>query len=117
MPTYRRDAVLALCVLAVAVSVLRVERALGTLLSPAAALAGVAVALLVEVVFLRSAAVATLWERPAVQIGTTAALLAGGLIAALAVGPPVLAALCWGLVTYFLLLGGLLLLGTNPSAA
>jgi len=116
MSTYRRDALLALCVLVVCLGVLRVERALGTLLSPVTLLAGVAVALLAEMVFLRSGMVATLWERPSIQIGSTVTLLAGGLLSYLALGPPVLAALCWGLATYFCLLGALLLLD-DPFAA
>jgi len=116
MTTYRRDAVLALCVLSVVVSVLHAERALGTLLAPGTILAGVTVAVLVEGVFLRSPTVADLWERPVVQIGTTAALLAGGLLSAFVVGLPILAALCWGLVTYFVLLGAVVLLGINPVA-
>jgi len=117
MPTYRRDAVLALCVLTVLLGVLLTENALWTLARPGPALSGLMCALFVEGVFLRADTVARLWERPTVQIGSTAALLIGGLLAYLAVGPPALAVLCWGLVTYFVLLVAVLVLGRNPLIA
>ncbi|WP_254822285.1 hypothetical protein [Haloglomus halophilum] len=70
---------------------------------PGAALAGIGCALALEWAFIRyPEQLLSLWERPAVNRGSALALLGGGLLARGA--PRVLAAACWGLVTYFGLL-------------
>jgi len=117
MSTYRRDALLAALTLGTLLSVLAVERSIHALTRPIAPVAGVAGALLVEGAFLRSGAVAALWERPIVQFGSTLAVLVGGLTLAAVAGPTVVATLCWGLATYFVLLAAVLVLGENPLAA
>lgn len=116
MVSYRRDSLLAAGTLGVLLSALVVEEALASLLDVVPALAGIAGALLVEAAFLRSPAVTELWERPSVQVGSGVAVSAGGLGAYVVVGPAVLATLCWGIVTYFALLGAVLALGENPLA-
>jgi hypothetical protein len=117
MPNYRRDAVLAAVALAVLLGLLVVDRTTGTLLGPVPAVSGVLGALLIELGFLRYPAITGLWERPAVQFGSVVAVVAGGTWAYGIVGPPVVAVLCWGLLTYFLLLGAVLAVGHDPLAA
>jgi hypothetical protein len=117
MPNYRRDAVLAAVALAVLLGLLVVDRTTGTLLGPVPAVSGILGALLIELGFLRYPAITGLWERPAVQFGSVVAVVAGGTWAYGIIGPPVVAVLCWGLLTYFLLLGAVLAVGHNPLAA
>ncbi|NLV08892.1 hypothetical protein GOC74_02950 [Halomicrobium mukohataei] len=113
--TVRRDALLAALASAGLLALLVAERAVDTLTTPTAIASGVAVALLVEVAFLRSSAVARLWTRPVVQLGSTAGLLAVGLAGYALAGPLVVAALSWGLVTYFALLCVLLASNRRPA--
>ncbi|MDT3433317.1 hypothetical protein [Haloarcula sp. 1CSR25-25] len=104
MPDYRRDAGAALlCGLAL-VAYLGQVGALDTLRSGAAVAVGVTGALGVEALFVLDTPVASLWERRGVRTASAAALLAcaGGL--AVLVGPVIVAAVCWGLVTYFVVL-------------
>jgi hypothetical protein len=115
--TARRDALLAALASAGLLALLVREDALGALAAPLAVAGGVAVALLVELAFLRSKQVADYWRRPAVQIGSTVAVLAGGLLAYAVGGLLVVAALSWGLATYFALLGTVVVFGTNPLAS
>jgi hypothetical protein len=116
MSTYRRDALLAALTLGTLLGVLAVGRSIHTLTGPIPAAAGVAGALLVEGAFLRSGVVAALWERPIVQFGSTLGVLAGGVTLAVVTGPTVVATLCWGLATYFVLLAAMVVLGENPLA-
>ncbi|ACV46764.1 MULTISPECIES: hypothetical protein [Halomicrobium] len=113
--TVRRDALLAALASAGLLALLVAERAVDALTAPAAIASGVAVALLVEVAFLRSTAVARLWTRPAIQLGSAGGLLAVGLAGYALAGPLVVAALSWGLVTYFALLCVLLASGRRPT--
>lgn len=112
--TTRRDAMLAALASTGLLALLAREDALGALAAPLAAAGGVAGALVVELAFLRSRTVADCWRLPAVQIGSTVAVLAGGLLAYAVGGLLVVAALCWGLATYFALLASVVLFGTNP---
>ncbi|WP_336328991.1 hypothetical protein [Haloarcula sp. CGMCC 1.2071] len=101
MPDYRRDAGFALLCGLVLVAYLRQTGAVETLWSESAIAVGVAVALGVEALFVLDTPVAALWERRGVRTTSAVALLgvAGGL--AVFLGPVVVAATCWGLVTYF----------------
>ena len=114
--TTRRDALLAALASAGLLALLVSQDAVGALAGPVAITGGVTGALVVELGFLRSTTVQDLWRRPLVQVGSTAAVLAAGTIAYTAGGAAVIAALCWGLATYFVLLGAVVGLGTNPLA-
>jgi hypothetical protein len=100
----RRDATIAgicgLCVL-VGLSVLGAGRLLW---HPFPVAVGVCGALLVEAAFLAETPVRRLWARPGVQAVCVVGLLAGGAAAAAVSGPWVLAAVGWGIATYYLLL-------------
>ena len=104
MPDYRRDAGSALFCGLVLVAYLRWAGALDTLWTESAVAVGVAGALGVEALFVLDTPAASLWERRGVRTASAVALLAcaGGLAARL--GPVVVAAACWGLVTYFVIL-------------
>ena len=101
MPDYRRDAGFALLCGLGLVAYLRQTGTLGALQSAPAVAVGVAGALGVEALFVLDTPVASLWERRGVRTISAVALLAcaGGLAAL--VGPAVVAAACWGLITYF----------------
>jgi len=104
VPDYRRDAGFALlCGLAL-VAYLRQAGAFDTLWSASAIAVGVAIALGVEALFVLETPVAALWERRGVRTASAVGFLgvAGGL--AVFLGPVVVAAACWGLVTYFVVL-------------
>ncbi len=116
MTEFRRDALLAGCVLGGLVAVLAATDAAARLFDPVAAGLGVAGALRVEVAFLRSATVARLWRRPAVQLSGAFVVTAGGALGYALVGPAVVVALCWGIATYFCLLCVVLAVGDNPLA-
>lgn len=101
MPSYRRDAGFALLCGLVLVAYLRRTSALDTLWTESAVAVGVAGALGVEALFVLDTAVASLWERRGVRTISAVVLLAcaGGF--AVFLGPVVVAAACWGLMTYF----------------
>jgi len=104
VPDYRRDAGFALlCGLAL-VAYLRRAGALDTLWSEPAVAIGVTGALGVEALFVLDTPVASLWERRGVRTASAVTLLicAGGL--AVRLGPVIVAAACWGLITYFVIL-------------
>jgi hypothetical protein len=104
VPEYRRDAAFALlCGLAL-LAYLRWTAAVGTLRSGTAVAVGVAGALGVEALFVLDTPAASLWERRGVRTAAAVALLAcaGGL--AVLLGPVAVAAACWGLATYFVVL-------------
>ncbi len=115
MPHYRRDGLLAAVALAALVGLLIVDGTTGALWQPIPAIAGVLGALLIELGFLRYP-LATLWERPVVQLGALVAVVVGGAWTYQAAGPAAVGSLCWGLLTYFFLLGTTLLIGHNPLA-
>jgi len=116
MPNYRRDASLAVVALVTLLALLAAESALNALWRPVPAAAGVVGALLLELWFLRSGTLARRWERPSVHLGSLVAVVASGIWAYVTAGPPVVATLCWGLLTYFALLGTVVTLGHNPIA-
>jgi hypothetical protein len=100
------DALLAAVVLLGLVAVGLVADGGTALLDPAAAAVGVAGALVLELPFLLAPERAhAVWTRSGVRAGAALVTLVGGAAAALLVGPTVVGALVWGLVTYFLLLG------------
>jgi len=103
-----RDAVLAATIAGALLAVLGVTESLSTLTRPTVAAAGIATALGVEALFVADTPAAELWEHLAVQVGSAVALVGGGGVALLVVGPTVVAAACWGLTTYFGLLALLL---------
>ncbi|QLH77792.1 hypothetical protein HZS55_10975 [Halosimplex rubrum] len=108
MQSTTRDALLATVSGGALLAVLAVTESLSPLGRPAVAVAGVGAALAVEALFVADTPVAELWVRPSVQVGSAAALLAGAGLATWALGPWVVAAACWGLATYFVLLALLL---------
>jgi len=113
---FRRDALLAGCTLGGLVAVLAATGAAARPFDPIAVGLGVAGALAVEFVFLRSATVERLWRRSAVQLSGAVVVTGGGALGYLLVGPAAVVALCWGIVTYFCLLGVVLAAGDNPLA-
>lgn len=117
MTNYYRDAILALVALAALLGVLVVRGEVSALGRPLAIGVGVASALPVEIAFLRSGMIEQAWNHPVIRAGCTLGVITGGLAAYATVGPPVPAALCWGLATYFVLLGAVLALDANPLAA
>jgi hypothetical protein len=117
MADHRRDGLLAVCALGVLFSGLLRTSEAAALVRPGPALVGIGGALAIEVVFLRSPALAAAWERPITWAGATVAtILLGG--AALWIGGAVaVAAVCWGLVAYLGLLVAVVVGGQNPLAA
>lgn len=106
MPNYRRDAGAALLCGGALLAALSWAGALGTLRVWPVAAVGVAGALGLEAMFLLDTPIESLWERPGVRAGGTVALLGGAAGLATVLGPAVIAAACWGLATYFVLLAG-----------
>lgn len=112
-----RDGLLAVGGLAGLVGIAAATVGVGRLLDPGAAAAGVVVAVVVEVVFLRVPSRALgLWERRGVPVAGAGVVLAGGLIA-VRTAPRLLGVPFWGLVTYLVLLGCVLSGAGNPVAA
>nr|WP_206042121.1 hypothetical protein [Haloarcula argentinensis] len=104
VPDYRRDAGFALLCGLGLVAYLSQTDALDTLWVESAIAVGVVGALGVEALFVLDTPVASLWERRGVRTGSAVALLTCAVVLAALVGPVVVAAACWGLVTYFALL-------------
>lgn len=104
MTDVRRDAIAAACCGVLLVGILAVTDAVDELAKPVAAALGVFGAVVVEGAFLADTPVADWWTRPWVRIASALALLGSALGASLVVGPVVVAAACWGLVTYFVFL-------------
>ncbi|MFU1780124.1 hypothetical protein ACM16X_01955 [Haloarcula japonica] len=104
MPDYRRDAGFALLCGLVLVAYLHQMGALGALWSESAITVGVAVALGVEALFVLDTPVVALWERRGMRAASAVAFI--GAVGGLAVflGPVVVVAACWGLITYFSIL-------------
>ncbi|KAA9396729.1 hypothetical protein Har1130_02640 [Haloarcula sp. CBA1130] len=104
MPDYRRDAGFALlCGLAL-VAYLWQTGAHEALWSKSVVAVGVAGALGVEALFVLETPVASLWERRGVRTASAIALVGGAGGLAVFLGPVIVAAACWGLITYFLIL-------------
>lgn len=90
--------------------------ALGAVLDPLAAAAGVAGAALLEVAFLRYPdRLLTVWEHRVVPTASLLVVLVLGTVAVLTI-PPVLGVLVWGLATYLGLLATALAGLGNPLA-
>ncbi|WP_424000434.1 hypothetical protein ACOZ4I_13640 [Haloarcula salina] len=104
MPNLRRDAAFAgLCGVCLTGYLFLTGEAAALGSFPAAAV-GVGAALALEAVFVADTPVRTLWERRGVRLASAAALVLGALGLAAVSGPLVVAAACWGLATYFVLL-------------
>lgn len=116
MSSYHRDAALAAGAVAALVGLLWATDATEALWQPAPAAVGVLGALVVELAFLRSPSLAALWERRVVQLGGVVAVVGGGAWVYQTLGPSAVAILCWGLSTYFVLLGAVLVFDRNPLA-
>jgi hypothetical protein len=105
-----RDGLLAVVVGSGCLAALVAIDALGSLGRPVPALVGVGGALAIETLFLTGTPAADLWERPAIQAAGVVATLGGGLAAAWLLGPWLLAAICWGIATFFAVLAAMLVL-------
>ncbi|ELZ22337.1 hypothetical protein C475_17533 [Halosimplex carlsbadense 2-9-1] len=117
MQSTTRDALLATGSAGALSAALSLTESLSLLARPAVAAAGIAAALAVESLFVAETPATELWERPAVQVGSAVALVGGAVVALLAGGPWVVAAACWGLATYFLLLALVLAGVWSPGSA
>ncbi|WP_436930378.1 hypothetical protein [Halosimplex halobium] len=104
MQSTTRDALLAAASAAVLLAVLAATGSLPLLTRPAAVATGIGAALAVEALFVADTPATDLWERPAVQVGSALALVAGAALAVWTAGAWLVAAACWGLATYFVLL-------------
>jgi hypothetical protein len=111
-----RDGLLALatCTLLVAISIR--ARHVDALFAPLPALTGVVGSLTLELLLLRyPERTRALWERPVVRVAAVLATIATGLFAWRS-APWLLAVLVWGLFAYLMLLGVVVVSGTNPLA-
>ena len=116
MDPRHRDGLLAAGGLVVLLAGAAAVDALGTVLDPLAAVAGVAGAVLLEVAFLRyPERLLGLWGRRGVPTAGLLTVLAVGAVA-VQVAPGVLGALVWGLAAYLALLGCVLAGFGNPLA-
>jgi len=112
-PEYR-DGLLALCGLLGLTSLAVATGGAGRLLDPAGIAAGVAAAVAIEVGFLRYPERALdLWNRRAVPVLGLAVVLIGGVVAVFLV-PLLLVAAVWGLLSYLMVLGIVLVGFPNP---
>ena len=100
-----RDALLASASGVVPLAVLAVTESLSLLGRVDAAVAGVGLALFVEALFVAGTRAVELWERRAVRLTVLAVLVVGSVLAVAVTGQWLVAAACWGLATYFVLLG------------
>jgi hypothetical protein len=114
--THRRDALAAVGALVALVAAGLWTVGADPLVAPAGVATGVVGALVVEAVFLRYPdRLLSVWASTGVAVaGVVAVLLLGA--GAVWVAPWVLGAVCWGLVTYLVLLGCVLAGGGNPLA-
>ncbi|WP_225332929.1 hypothetical protein [Halomicrobium urmianum] len=113
---HARDGLLALFALAALLALLARRSGLGALANPVAVLLGVAGAALIEAAFLRYPELGAAWDRPLVHVGGLVVLLAGAAAAYVVVGLAFVAAACWGLATFLLLLAAVAITGRNPLA-
>ncbi|WP_459191985.1 hypothetical protein [Halosimplex sp. J119] len=104
MTPVERDATLAAASGAAMVAVLAVTESLSLLTRPTSAATGVGAALVVEALFVADTPAGELWKRRKVRIGSAVALVVGAGVAVAAGGLWLVAAACWGLATYFVLL-------------
>ncbi|MFC7139021.1 hypothetical protein ACFQMA_04110 [Halosimplex aquaticum] len=116
-PSVARDALLAVVCGVALLTLLAVTESLSLLVRPGSAAAGIAAALAVEALFVADTPAGDLWERPAVQAGSVVALAAGGVVAVAVGGRWFVAAACWGVATYFVLLALVLTGVWNPTAS
>ncbi|WP_123533242.1 hypothetical protein [Halosimplex salinum] len=105
MDTWTRDALLATASGGALLASLAITESLSLLGRPAVAVAGVAAALAVETLFVADTPAAELWERAPVRTASVLLIVGAGALAVRAGGLWLVAAACWGLATYFVLLG------------
>jgi len=110
-----RDALLAGASGTALLALLTLTASLSLLARPETAAAGVGAALLVEALFVADTRAVELWERRSVRLVSVAVLVAGSILAAGVAGQWLVAATCWGLATYFVLLGLLVSGVWDPS--
>lgn len=101
MTDVRRDAALATLALLVLLGGLATWDALPELWDVRAVAGGLAAGVAVELAFVALEPAEAVWNRPMVPVASAVGLVAGGVLAGMVLGPVVLAAACWGLVTYF----------------
>jgi len=83
------------------------------LVRPVGVIAGIVTAVALEVLFVRYPHMIALWERRGIPLLSLCALVAAGVIAT-RIAPWLIAVPVWGLVTYLVLLGCVLLGVENP---
>ena len=116
MDSRHRDGLLAAGGLIVLLAGVAAVDALGAVLDPRAAVAGVAGAALLEVAFLRyPERLLGLWERRGVPVAGLLVVLFAG-VTTVRYAPAAVGALVWGLATYLALLGCVLAGLGNPMA-
>lgn len=105
MSSYHRDAGFAvLCGLVFIAYLIRTGE-VDTLRTVPVAVVGVVGALTVEALFVFDTPVTAIWTYRGGRAGSAVALIGSAVGLATLLGPPVVAAACWGLATYFVLLG------------
>lgn len=117
MATYRRDGLLAGVALGAMLGGLIATGEAAALLRPGAFAVGVAGAVALEVLFLRVEGLAEGWEHPVAWASATLGTIAVGAALLWAGGVVAVAALCWGLVAYLVLLTVVVLAEYDPLAA
>jgi len=100
-----RDATLASLSGVALLALLAVMDALHALARPGHAALGLLGALALEWLFVAETPAVDLWNRRPVRVGSVVGLLLSCGLVAVTAGPWLVAAACWGIVTYFLLLG------------
>ena len=110
-----RDGSLALVALATMLDALRRRDRIDTLLDPVAILSGVVGTVGIETLMLRHPErTRDLWERPLVRVASLIGTIAVGRTLARRREERTVATVCWGLLTYLLLLGVVLYGRENP---
>jgi hypothetical protein len=110
-----RDGLLALLAMGGLLPMLRRRDRLDALLSPGAVVAGVGGAVGLEAVLLRHAErTRALWHRRSVRVASLLGTVLAGRELIRRSDPRAVAALCWGLLAYLAMLGGVLAGRPNP---
>jgi hypothetical protein len=108
MPVSRRDLTLAAASGAVLLTVLGFFDAVDALADLRAVALGVGTGVAVEAAFLAGTRVVEWWKRPRVAPASAVGLVVATAAVAAWLGPVVVAAACWGLATYLVVLAGTL---------
>lgn len=106
----RRDLTLAAASGTVLLTLLGFLGAVDALADPRTAALGVGAGVAVEAAFLAGTRVVEWWERPRVAPASAVGLVVGAAAVAAWLGPVVVAAACWGVATYLVVLAGTLAL-------